>query len=198
MSRSIVTSTWYLLYFENYPCFWSKHEVWLTGCVAAGSLYAIFFSPCCMELRWSSAGSIILASRSPGSGITACQLRVKYFSTTTPLFFTSGSTDVSLVQWPFTYRACWVKKGEGGHIKKGCSARREEEEMFLCVILHMWSSWRSVSMNSLSAPKGKHFSTGIWGMKPEVLCFDPCALPPLHCPPLAPLAPDSRAWGRDW
>lgn len=182
--------------------FWSKLEVWLT----AGSLYAIFplLNASCVKtcnLCWtkgdgSSVGSIILESCSPGSGITACQLRVKYFSTTTPLFFTSGSTDVSLVPWPFTYRACWVKKGEGGHIKKGYRARRAEEEMFLCIILHMWSSWRSVSMNSLSAPKGKYFSAGIWGMKPEVLCFDPLA--PLHCPPIAPLPPDSRAWGRDW
>lgn len=105
--------------------FWSKHEVWLTVCVAAGSLYVIYLfsagcSPCenmwslLDQRRWSSVASIIFFWRAAGRGITAWQLRVKYFSTTRPLFFTSGSTDVSLVPWPFTFCACWVKKKRGG------------------------------------------------------------------------------------
>lgn len=162
-----------------------------------------FFSAGCFPCKniWSlldqksrsSVASIILEHSSPGSRITACQLRVKYFSTSTPLFFTSGSTDVSLVPWPFYLPCLLSEKKGGGHIKKGYSARREEEEMFLCIILLMWSSRRSVSMNSLSAPKGKYFSVGIWGMKPEVLCFDPCALPP---PPLpSPSPPPTRFQG---
>lgn len=146
------------------------------------------------QKTWSCLASIMVESSSPGSGITAFHQRVKYFSTT-PLFFTSGSIDVSLsVHGHFTYCAWWVKeKGGGGQIKKRYKARREKDEMFLRIILHMWSSWRSVSMNSLSAPKGKLFSAGIWGIKPEVLCFDPCVLPSS-----SPLPPDSKAWGRDW
>lgn len=149
---------------------------------------------------WGSAGSIILESSNPGSGITACQLRVKYFSTTTtPLFFSQVVALMSL--WShghlLTVLVEW-RKGGGGHIKKAYRARREEEEMFLCIILHMWSSWRSVSMNSLSAPMGKHFSAGIWGMKPEVLCFDPCAVPPPSLLPAAlpsPSPPRTRFHG---
>lgn len=83
----------------------------------------------------------------------------------------------------------WKKReGGGGTLKKGYQARGEEEEMFLCIMPHMWSSCRSVSKNSLSAPKGKYFSAGIWGMKPEVLCFDPCAYPPSLPSPSPPLA----------
>lgn len=145
------------------------------------------------QKRWSCLASIMVESSSPSSGITAFQRRVKYFSTT-HLFFTSGTTDVSLFPWPF-YLPCLLseKRGGGGHVKKGYRARREEEDIFLCVILRVWSLWTSVSMNSLSAPKGKLFLAGICGMKPEGFYFDPCALPSL-----SPLPPDSRAWGRNW
>lgn len=83
----------------------------------------------------------------------------------------------------------WKKGRWRGHIKKGYRARREEEEMFLCITLRMWSPCRSVSVNSLSAPKGKYCLAGIWGTKPEVLCFDPCALPPPNTPAPPPLLP---------
>lgn len=129
--------------------------------------------------------SIILDSSSSGSRITICQLRVKYFSNNPPLFFTSGSTDVSLVSWPF-HLPCSLsvkREVEGGVLVRS----KEKEEMFLSIRLHLWSSWRSVSVNSLYAPEGKYFSPGIWGMKPEVFCFDPCALhPSLNCPLRAP------------
>lgn len=80
------------------------------------------------------------------------------------------------------------KKKEEGRIKKGYRARREQEETFLCITLYMGSSWRSVSMKSLSAPKGKCFLSGIWEMKLEVLCFDPvpCAHPSTAFPPSPP------------
>lgn len=69
-----------------------------------------------------------------GRGITACQLRVKYFSTTTPLFFTSGSTDVSLVPWPFTFRACWVKKKDvESHTKKGYRVKERKRKYFFAL-----------------------------------------------------------------
>lgn len=92
----------------------------------------------------------------------------------------------------FTFCACWVKKRGGGHIKKGYRTSREEVEMFLCIILQMWSLWGTVSMTSFSAPNRKYFSVGIWRMKPEVLCCDPCA----HPPPLpSPGPPPTRFQG---
>lgn len=56
-----------------------------------------FLSAGCFHLfgskERSCVASIILKSSDSGGGF--CQLRVKYFSNATPLFFTSGSTDVS-------------------------------------------------------------------------------------------------------
>lgn len=78
----------------------------------------------------------------------------------------------------FAYHICWVKKKREGACKERSGNKWRDRGNFSFSALYMWFSWRSMSMHSLSAPKGECFWAGIWGMTPEVLCFDPCAATP--------------------
>lgn len=100
LSRSIFSSV-DNAYFERRPCF-DEHmkcdwlDMWLQACCVL--FLHLFFNPThcflcedmwsLLDQRWASTvGSIISESSSPGRGITACQLRVKYFSQHHPLVF---------------------------------------------------------------------------------------------------------------
>lgn len=171
----------------------SEHKVWLTGCVAAlcmvfSSLLDASHVKTC--LCWAKrAGAHVAGIRFWQWDHLACQLRVKYFSTASPWFFTSGSTDVSLVPWPFTLGVRWSCEER--------RARREEEETCLCFMLCTWSSWRSVSMSLHLMGGTSRLEFEGWSRRFSVLTPALCPPPPLYRPAWPPLPPDSNAWGRD-
>lgn len=128
------------------------------------------------QRRWSSVASIIFKSSSSGSRI--CQLRVNYFSNTTPLFFTSGTSDVSSGLMAISLAVLVeCKKGRGvskegtQNIGRAASLHYAPHVIFVeCV-----SEFPAFSSGEVVL---------LWNLKWWSQRF--CVLTPVLCPPLLP------------
>lgn len=127
------------------------------------------------QTRWSSVAGIILKSSSSGSRIW--QLRVNYSSNTTPLFFTSGTTDVSSGLMVISLTVLVECKGEGG-------SKEGTQNIGRAASLHYAPYVIFVECVS----EFPAFSSGevvlFWNLKWWSQRF--CVLTPVLCPPLLP------------